>query len=145
MIHISTLNEFKNGKSSSNRLNEFRLPFANLAEAIKTDINDTLRKEYPNCEIHAYYITKNPNEDRMAVVIRSIDFMPYSNEYQQAVIKNDKTVKFTDDKKYNDDFKELMADISNLIVLNDLEVFDITLSPICKSEIEVKIYKNNHN
>jgi len=143
MKYINNWEDFKNKKINESSVNEF-FKSVDKYEALKTDINDELKSEYPKCDIHAYYITKNPHETRMAVVITKLDIIPYSEEYKNAVLTNDRTVKYTNDMKYNDEFKEMMADISNCVVLNDLILFEISLSPICKNAIETRLHKEKY-
>jgi len=143
MKYISTWENFKDAQIGESKVNEFFKP-VDKYEVLKYEINDELKTEFPKCEIHAYYITKNPHETRMAVVITKINIMPYTEEYKNAILNNDRTVKFTSDMKYNDEFKEMMADIKSIIVINDLDLFEITLSPICKNEIERELHKNKY-
>lgn len=141
MKYLEKYNDFKLSQKS---VNEFKNPFvADKYEDLKSNINSELKRDYPLCDMHAYYITKNPNEDRVAVVIRKIDIMPYNQEYIDVLSTKDYSMYIDNKDRYNVAFNEMIDDISNIIVLNGLKVFDITLSPICKSDLEVKITSNN--
>jgi hypothetical protein len=140
MKYLKLYEEFKN-----KNINEKQSFSDNDLEQIKQNINNELKETYPNYDLHAYFITKNPNENRVSVVIRKLDFIPYSDEYIEELLNPKYEIKFSEDMMYNDKFKELKDDIYNTIILNDMEFFDIIISPICKSNIELLINKNRIN
>lgn len=141
MQYLKTFESFNN--KNMEKINEWNVLSQERKQKKLELVREELDEMFPNENLYAYFITKNPNEINISIYIKDLSFIPYNEEYKEKIRKFEHIPLSMEDNSYNKKFTDMITEIKYIVNTYELGFFDFKLSPFLKDKLENKIKSPN--